>query len=50
MAVEVSNATVSFDLKDGSKEQFEASLLRVWRKDAGGKWMIAAHFQRPHDD
>ena len=47
LAYEFSNSEVSFDLKDGNKESFPNSLLRVWRKEAG-QWKIAAQFARPH--
>lgn len=50
MAWEFSNATTHLELKDGSKVHFDSSILRVWRKDASGRWTIAAHFARPHDD
>jgi len=47
MAYEFSNNVLSFDLKDGKKESFPTSILRVWKKEAG-QWKIAAHFSRPH--
>ena len=50
MAWEFSNAVLSFQLKDGSKVQFDTSLLRVWRKSADGQWMIAAQFSQPHGE
>jgi len=49
MAWEFSNAVISYQLKDGSKVQFDASQLRVWRKVAG-QWMIAAHFSQSHGE
>jgi hypothetical protein len=30
-----SNSEVSFDLKNGKKESFPNSVLRVWKKEAG---------------
>jgi len=47
LAYEFSNSDVSFDLKNGKKESFQNSLLRVWKKEAG-QWKIAAQFARPH--
>ena len=46
LAYEFSNSEVSFNLKNGKKESFPNSLLRVWRKEAG-QWKIAAQFARP---
>jgi len=48
LAYEFSNSELSFELKDGKKESFMNSTLRVWRKEAG-QWKIAAHFARPHE-
>jgi ketosteroid isomerase-like protein len=47
LAYEFSSAEVSSDLKNGKKESFTNSLLRVWKKEAG-QWKIAAQFSRPH--
>ena len=47
MAYEFSNNMLSFELKDGKKEFFPTSILRVWKKEVG-QWKIAAHFSRPH--
>ena len=49
LAWEYSNAHTSFQLKDGKKVEFDASLLRVWKKDAGS-WKIAAFFVHPHEE
>ncbi len=50
MAWEFSNATLSFQLKDGTTPKFDTSRLRVWRKDAGGQWKVAAHFSQSHGE
>jgi hypothetical protein len=47
LAYEFSNSELSFELKDGKKERFPTSVLRVWKKEAG-EWKIAAMFARPH--
>jgi len=47
MAYEFSNSELSSELKDGQKERFPTSVLRVWKKEAG-EWKIAAMFARPH--
>jgi hypothetical protein len=47
LAYEYSNSTLSFDLKNGGKESFPTSILRVWKKE-GGQWKMAAMFARPH--
>jgi hypothetical protein len=48
LAYEFSNSEVVFDLKNGQQEAgTPASVLRVWKKDAG-QWKIAAMFARPH--
>ena len=47
LAYEFSNSQVSFDLKDGKKQSFPNSVLRVWKKEAD-QWKIAAQFARPH--
>lgn len=46
MAWEFSNAEVIFTFKDGKKNTFTRSILRVWRKDAG-QWKMAAIFGLP---
>ena len=46
LAWEHSNAEVTFTFKDGTKNNFTRSILRVWRKDAG-QWKIAATFGLP---
>lgn len=48
LAYEFSESQISFDLKDGKRESFPTSVLRVWRKEAG-EWKVAAQFSRPHD-
>ena len=47
LAYEFSDATLTFDLKNGRKENLDTSILRVWKKEAG-QWKIAAMFARPH--
>lgn len=47
LAYEFSNHTLSYEMKDGRKRNVPASVLRVWRKEAG-QWKIAAHFSHPH--
>ena len=47
MAWEYSNSQVTFTFKDGRKNTFARSILRVWRKDAGA-WKVAAVFGLPH--
>jgi len=48
LAYEFSNSEVVFDLRNGGRESsVPASLLRVWKKDAG-EWKVAAFFARPH--
>jgi ketosteroid isomerase-like protein len=47
LAYEFSDSELSFDLKDGKRESFPTSALRVWKKE-GGEWKVAAQFSRPH--
>jgi hypothetical protein len=48
LAYEFSDSELVFDLRNGERETATpASVLRVWRKDAG-QWKIAAMFARPH--
>jgi ketosteroid isomerase-like protein len=49
MAWEYSTSRISFQLQSGVKEEFTASSLRVWRKDAG-QWKVSAQFIRPHEE
>ena len=48
LANEFSDRTVSVEMKDGRKESFPSSILRVWKKKAG-QWKVAAHFSRAHE-
>ena len=48
LAYEYSNSVLTFDLKSGTKQEVQTSVLRVWKKD-GGQWKIAALFARPHE-
>lgn len=47
MAWEYSDSEMTFTFKDGRKNTFTRSILRVWRKDSG-VWKIAAVFGLPH--
>jgi ketosteroid isomerase-like protein len=48
LAYEFSNSDIIIVTKDGKKESFPTSLLRVWEKESG-EWKIAAHFVRSHE-
>jgi ketosteroid isomerase-like protein len=47
LAYEVSNHILSFEMKDGRKVSLPASVMRVWRKEAG-EWKVAAQFSHNH--
>jgi hypothetical protein len=49
LAYEFSDSELSFDLKDGKRESFPTSALRVWKKE-DGQWKVAAQFSRPHGE
>lgn len=49
LAYEFSNSELMIVTKDGKKNSYPTSLLRVWKKEAG-EWKVAAHFVRPHDE
>ena len=48
LAYEFSDATLSFDLKDGRHVSVPRSVLRVWKKE-GGQWKEEAYFSRAHE-
>jgi ketosteroid isomerase-like protein len=50
MAYEYSTARSSWDRTDNKQHiEFDAAVLRVWRKE-NGQWKIAAFFTRPIED
>ena len=48
LAYEYSDRVLSVEMKDGRKESFPSSVLRVWKKEAG-QWKVAAHFSHAHE-
>ena len=48
LAYEFSDATLSYDLKDGRHMSVPRSVLRVWRKEEG-QWKEEAYFSRAHE-
>jgi ketosteroid isomerase-like protein len=49
MAYDYSDATLTFDMKNGTKFSLKNSGIRVWRKE-GGQWKLAVQFTAPHND
>ncbi|MEP7306969.1 MAG: DUF4440 domain-containing protein [Acidobacteriota bacterium] len=48
MAYDYSDATLTFDLKNGQKFSLKISSVRVWKKE-GGQWKVAVQFSAPQD-